>query len=74
MNHEISFYSNLAYHFIKDGSATIKKALLTGQYNHSKGVYYGGNGDENSNVFIKKLYHTVKNSGHQNNVHSDLHT
>ncbi|MDP4162662.1 MAG: M14 family metallopeptidase [Bacillota bacterium] len=72
--HELGFLGSLAQVAATSGTGKIEKALLTGQYNDSKGVYYGGKKDEASTVFMKNLYEQVVGSDYQNIVHIDLHT
>ena len=43
----------------KNGFPKLQAALTAGQYNHPKGVYYGGNGPSWSNITIKKLVNEI---------------
>ena len=53
--HEAGFYLSLGKTAITDGAGTISDALLTGQYEYPQGVYYGGNGDEASTVYLNSF-------------------
>ena len=54
--HEVGFYMSLAKTALTEGADTVSDALLTGQYEYPQGVYYGGNGDEASTVYIKYVF------------------
>ena len=43
----------------KNGFPKLQAALTAGQYNHPKGVYYGGNGPSWSNITIKKFVNEI---------------
>ena len=72
--HEAGFYLSLGKTAITDGAGTISDALLTGQYEYPQGVYYGGNGDEASTVFLKDVFSQCLDSDYANIVHIDLHS
>ena len=72
--HEVGFYLSLGKTAITDGADTISDALLTGQYEYPQGVYYGGNGDEASTVFLKDVFSLCLDSDYENIVHIDLHS
>ena len=72
--HEVGFYLSLAKTAITDGADTISDALLTGQYEYPQGVYYGGNGDEASTVYLKDVFSGCLDSNYENIIHIDLHS
>ena len=72
--HEVSFYLSLGKTAITDGADTISDALLTGQYEYPQGVYYGGNGDEASTVYLKDVFSRCLDSDYENIIHIDLHS
>ncbi len=72
--HEVGFYLSLGKTAITDGADTISDALLTGQYEYPQGVYYGGNGDELSTVFLKDVFSQCLDSDYENIVHIDVHS
>ena len=72
--HEVSFYLNLGVTAVTDGADTISDALLTGQYESPQGVYYGGNGDEASTVYLKDVFEKALDSAYDNVVHIDIHS
>ena len=72
--HEVGFYMSLAKTAVTDGAGTISDALLTGQYEYPQGVYYGGNGDEASTVYLKDVFSQCLDSQYENIVHIDLHS
>ena len=72
--HEVGFYMSLAKTALTDGADTISDALLTGQYEYPQGVYYGGNGDEASTVYLKDVFSRCLDSKYENIVHIDLHS
>ena len=72
--HEAGFYLSLAKTAITDGADTISDALLTGQYESPKGVYYGGQGDEASTVYLKDVFSQCLDSAYENIVHIDIHS
>lgn len=72
--HEVGFYLSLGKTAITDGAGTISDALLTGQYEYPQGVYYGGNGDEASTVYLKDVFSQCLDSDYENIVHIDLHS
>ncbi|BCB02634.1 M14 family metallopeptidase [Bacillus sp. KH172YL63] len=71
---EIGFYSSVGYTALSSGTDKIEQALLTGQYSHPEGVYYGGAQDEPSTIILKGLYEDWLKSDYENIVHIDLHT
>ena len=72
--HEVEFYLSLAKEAITTGAGTISDALLTGQYEYSDGVYYGGNGDEKSTTYLKGVFQDCLTSDYENIVHIDIHS
>ena len=72
--HEAGFYLSLAKTAITYGAGTISDALLTGQYEYPQGVYYGGNGDEASTVYLKDVFSKCLDSEYENVVHIDIHS
>ena len=72
--HEAGFYLSLGKTAVTDGADTISDALLTGQYEYPQGVYYGGNGDEASTVYLKDVFARCLDSDYENIVHIDLHS
>lgn len=72
--HEAGFYLSLGKTAITDGADTISDALLTGQYEYPQGVYYGGDGDEASTVYLKDVFARCLTSGYENIVHIDIHS
>ena len=72
--HEVGFYLSLGKTAITDGADTISDALLTGQYEYPQGVYYGGNGDEASTVYLKDVFSRCLDSSYENIIHIDLHS
>ncbi len=72
--HEAGFYLSLGKTAITDGAGTISDALLTGQYEYPQGVYYGGNGDEASTVYLKEVFSRCLDSDYGNIVHIDIHS
>ena len=72
--HEAGFYMSLAKTAITDGADTISDALLTGQYESPQGVYYGGQGDEASTVYLKDVFGQCLDSAYENIVHIDIHS
>lgn len=72
--HELGFLGSLGAQALKSGTAKIESALLTGQYTHPGGVYYGGEGDAPSTKIMKDLYEDIALSPYENIVHIDLHT
>ena len=72
--HEAGFYLSLGKTAITDGAGTISDALLTGQYEYPQGVYYGGNGDEASTVFLKYVFSRCLDSSYENIIHIDIHS
>ena len=72
--HEVGFYLSLAKTAITEGADTVSDALLTGQYEYPQGVYYGGNGDEASTVYLKDVFSQCLDSAYENIVHIDFHS
>ena len=72
--HEAGFYLSLAKTAITEGADTISDALLTGQYEYPEGVYYGGDGDESSTVYLKDVFARCLDSAYENIVHIDIHS
>ena len=72
--HEVGFYLSLAKTAITEGADTVSDALLTGQYEYPQGVYYGGNGDEASTVYLKDVFSQCLDSAYENIVHNDIHS
>ena len=72
--HEVGFYLSLAKTAVTEGADTVSDALLTGQYEYPQGVYYGGNGDEASTVYLKDVFNQCLDSDYENIVHIDIHS
>ena len=72
--HEAGFYLSLAKTALTEGADTISDALLTGQYEYPQGVYYGGDGDESSTVYLKDVFARCLESRYENIVHIDIHS
>ena len=72
--HEAGFYLSLAKTAVTEGADTISDALLTGQYEYPQGVYYGGDGDESSTVYLKDVFARCLDSRYENIVHIDIHS
>ena len=72
--HEAGFYLSLAKTAVTQGADTISDALLTGQYGYPEGVYYGGDGDESSTVYLKDVFARCLESRYENIVHIDIHS
>lgn len=72
--HEVGFLGSLAGQVITNGADTISNALLGGQYEYAEGVYYGGNGDEASTVFLKDVFKNTLEGKYENIVHIDIHS
>ena len=72
--HEVGFYLSLAKTAITEGADTVSDALLTGQYEYPQGVYYGGNGDVASTVYLKDVFSQCLDSAYENIVHIDIHS
>ena len=72
--HEAGFYLSLGKTALTQGADTISDALLTGQYEYPRGVYYGGDGDEISTVFLKDVFSRCLDSDYENIVHIDIHS
>lgn len=72
--HEAGFYLSLGKNAITEGADTISDALLGGQYEYPQGVYYGGNGDEASTVYLKDVFARCLDGEYENIVHIDIHS
>lgn len=72
--HEVGFYLNLAKEALTKGADKVSDALLTGQYEYPKGVYYGGNGDEISTAYLKGVFNECLDNEYKNIVHIDIHS
>lgn len=72
--HEAGFYLSLGKTAITEGADTVSDALLGGQYEYPQGVYYGGNGDEASTVYLKDIFVKSLESSYENIVHIDIHS
>ena len=72
--HEVGFYGSLAKTALTEGADTVSDALLTGQYAYPQGVYYGGDGDEKSTVYLKDVFSRCLDSEYDNIVHIDIHS
>ena len=72
--HEAGFYGSLIGQVITNGADTISNALLGGQYEYSEGVYYGGDGDEASTIFLKDVFKQTLEGEYENIVHIDIHS
>lgn len=72
--HEAGFYSSLVVEVVQDGADVISNALLGGQYEYPEGVYYGGNGDEESTTYLKNVFKQTLESEYENVVHIDIHS
>lgn len=72
--HEVGFFGSLAKEALTVGADTVSDALLGGQYEYPEGVYYGGQGDEASTVFLKDVFTRCLQSEYENIVHIDVHS
>lgn len=72
--HEAGFYLHLAKEAVTVGADTVSDALLGGQYEYPEGVYYGGNGDEASTVYLKDVFSQCLHGSYENIVHIDIHS
>ena len=72
--HEADFYSSMIGQLISNGADTISNALLGGQYEYPEGVYYGGDGDEASTIYLKDVFKQTLDSPYENIVHIDIHS
>ena len=72
--HEVGFYLSLAKEALTKGADKVSDALLTGQYEYAKGVYYGGNGDEKSTAYLKGVFADCLDGDYENIVHIDIHS
>ncbi|WP_169720887.1 M14 family metallopeptidase [Alteribacter aurantiacus] len=71
---DTGFMLSAISHVIASGADTIKDALVTGQFTHPNGVYYGGLEDEVSTAFMKELMKEGLETGVAQLVYIDLHT
>lgn len=72
--HELGFYLHLGKEAVTVGADTVSDALLGGQYEYPQGVYYGGNGDEASTVYLKDVFSQCLDGSYENIVHIDIHS
>ena len=72
--HEAGFYLSMAKEAVTKGASKVSDALLTGQYEYPKGVYYGGNGDEKSTSYLKGVFEECLDGKYKNIVHIDIHS
>ena len=72
--HEVEFFLSLAKEAVISGADTISDALLTGQYEYPEGVYYGGDGDESSTVYLKGVFAECLSGTYENIIHIDIHS
>ncbi len=72
--HELEFLGSVAKEAVVSGTDKIEKALLTGQYTHPSGVYYGGKEDTKSTEILKGIFKEALGKGYKNVIHIDLHT
>ena len=72
--HEADFYSSMIGQLLSNGADTISNALLGGQYEYPEGVYYGGDGDEASTIYLKDVFKQTLDSPYENIVHIDIHS
>lgn len=73
--HEVGFYASMVKEVVTNGADSISNALLGGQYEYPKGVYYGGAGDEKSTRYVKTVFEwTLEESNYENIVHIDIHS
>ncbi|GGC95575.1 hypothetical protein GCM10007216_27920 [Thalassobacillus devorans] len=66
-------HAQLTKALAKEGYSAIKEAKGMGQFEFEKGVYYGGNKEEESAVFLKKMQHRLL-SEYSKVIHMDWHT
>jgi hypothetical protein len=52
----LSFYANLAWKVIQKGWPAFKHRLLLGQYRHTRGLFYGGEGYQEESRLLIDLY------------------
>ena len=72
--HEAGFYLSLAKEALTKGADKVSDALLTGQYESPKGVYYGGTEDEKSTAYLKDVFNGCLDGDYENIVHIDIHS
>lgn len=72
--HELGFWGGVAKQAVVNGTDAIANALLSGQYRSEKGVYYGGNEDQKSTLYLKGVFTDSLHSGYKNMVHIDIHS
>ncbi|BAL81585.1 M14 family metallopeptidase [Caldisericum exile] len=69
----IRYYKDVLKILLKGLAKQVKNALLVGQYESPKGLYYGGRGYEKETIFMMRLFEeALKSSKHV--VHIDIHT
>lgn len=69
----IDFFFKLIKNMISPGEATLRAAMLMGQYAHPEGVYYGGNEVQEETQQLMALYRKAI-QGYDQIVHLDMHT
>lgn len=72
--HEAGFYLSLAKEALTKGADKVSDALLSGQYESPKGVYYGGTSDEKSTAYLKGVFNDCLDGEYENIVHIDIHS
>ena len=72
--HEVGFYASLVKEAITKGADKVSDALLSGQYEYPRGVYYGGTADEASTVYLKGVFNDCLESKYENIIHIDIHS
>ena len=70
--HEIGYHISALAHSILSGTNTILNAALSGQYEYPEGISYGGNSDEASTTYIKKLFSNCLSGPYKNIIHIDI--
>ncbi|PKR77842.1 DUF2817 domain-containing protein [Halalkalibacillus sediminis] len=66
-------YEQLSKGALDEGYSGLKSAKGMGQFEFEKGVYFGGNGDEPSTEFVKKMQRKLLES-FRRVIHMDWHT
>jgi hypothetical protein len=69
----LDFYVKLAWKVMRIGWPVLKHTLLIGQYRHSQGIFYGGEGYQEETRTIIKLFRRAINNYSQI-LHLDMHT
>ena len=72
--HEAGFWLRLAKTALTEGADTVSDALLTGQYQYPRGVYYGGTENQASTAYLKDVFSRSLDSEYENIVHIDIHS